>query len=115
MVVHIINPNTGGRGRLISEFEASMVYRARSRTARAVTERNHVSKGEELVPGGTDFLSCSILPKPLLVAADLLASWDSSCLRFSHCIECKTTGLYLQVMLTHPSMNLTHSMVTRNN
>jgi hypothetical protein len=33
----------GGRGRQISEFEASQVYRACSRTARA-TQRNPVSK-----------------------------------------------------------------------
>jgi hypothetical protein len=32
-----------GRGRWISEFEASLVYRVRSRTARA-TQRNLVSK-----------------------------------------------------------------------
>jgi hypothetical protein len=33
----------GGRGRQISEFEASLVYRVSSRTARA-TQKNHVSK-----------------------------------------------------------------------
>jgi hypothetical protein len=33
----------GGRGRRISEFEASLVYRVSSRTARA-TQRNSVSK-----------------------------------------------------------------------
>jgi hypothetical protein len=33
----------GGRGRLISEFEASLVYKVSSRTARAI-QRNHVSK-----------------------------------------------------------------------
>jgi hypothetical protein len=33
----------GGRGRLISELEASLVYRVSSRTARA-TQRNPVSK-----------------------------------------------------------------------
>jgi hypothetical protein len=33
----------GGRGRQISEFEASLVYRVSSRTARA-TKRNPVSK-----------------------------------------------------------------------
>jgi hypothetical protein len=33
----------GGRGRWISEFEASLVYRVRSRTARAI-QRNPVSK-----------------------------------------------------------------------
>jgi hypothetical protein len=35
----------GGRGRLISEFEASLVYRVNSRTARA-TQRNPVSKNK---------------------------------------------------------------------
>jgi hypothetical protein len=33
----------GGRGRWFSEFEASLVYRVSSRTARA-TQRNPVSK-----------------------------------------------------------------------
>jgi hypothetical protein len=33
----------GGRGRRISEFEASLVYKVSSRTARA-TQRNTVSK-----------------------------------------------------------------------
>jgi hypothetical protein len=33
----------GGRGRLISEFEASLVYRVSSRTAKA-TQRNPVSE-----------------------------------------------------------------------
>jgi hypothetical protein len=36
----------GGRGRWISEFEASLVYRVSSRTARA-TQRNPVSKNKE--------------------------------------------------------------------
>jgi hypothetical protein len=36
----------GGRGRWISEFEASLVYRVRSRTARA-TQRNPVSKNKK--------------------------------------------------------------------
>jgi ubiquitin len=35
----------GGRGRRISEFEASLVYRVSSRTAR-VTQRNPVSKNQ---------------------------------------------------------------------
>jgi hypothetical protein len=35
----------GGRGRLISEFKASLVYRVSSRTARA-TQRNLVSKNK---------------------------------------------------------------------
>jgi hypothetical protein len=36
----------GGRGRRISEFEASLVYKVSSRTARA-TQRNPVSKNQE--------------------------------------------------------------------
>jgi hypothetical protein len=35
----------GGRGRRISEFKASLVYRVSSRTARA-TQRNPVSKNQ---------------------------------------------------------------------
>jgi hypothetical protein len=37
----------GGRGRRISEFEASLVYRVSSRTARA-TQRNPVSKQNKI-------------------------------------------------------------------
>jgi hypothetical protein len=36
----------GSRGRWISEFEASLVYRVSSRTARA-TQRNPVSKNQK--------------------------------------------------------------------
>jgi hypothetical protein len=36
----------GGRGRRISEFEASLVYKVSSRTARAV-QRNPVSKSQK--------------------------------------------------------------------
>jgi hypothetical protein len=36
----------GGRGRQISEFKASLVYRVSYRTARA-TQRNPVSKNQE--------------------------------------------------------------------
>jgi hypothetical protein len=38
-------PALGGRGRQISEFEASLVYRESSRTARAI-QRNPISKTE---------------------------------------------------------------------
>jgi hypothetical protein len=38
-------PALVGRGRRISEFEASLVYRVSSRTARA-TQRNSVSKNK---------------------------------------------------------------------
>ena len=44
VVAHACNPSTlGGRGRWISEFKASLVYRVNARTARA-TQRNPVSK-----------------------------------------------------------------------
>jgi hypothetical protein len=44
--VALINPqHLGGRGRRISEFEASLVYRVSSRTART-TQRNLVSKNK---------------------------------------------------------------------
>jgi hypothetical protein len=36
----------GGRGRLISEFEASLVYRVSSRTAMAI-QKNPVSKNQK--------------------------------------------------------------------
>ena len=39
---HFWSQHSGGRGRQISEFEASLVYRASSMTARA-TQRNLVS------------------------------------------------------------------------
>jgi hypothetical protein len=37
----------GGRGRQISEFEASLVYRVSSRTARAI-QKNPVSKNQKI-------------------------------------------------------------------
>jgi hypothetical protein len=43
----------GGRGRRISEFEASLVYRVSSRTARA-TQRNPVSKKKPKKKGRTE-------------------------------------------------------------
>jgi hypothetical protein len=46
MVAHTFNPSTWearGRGRRISEFKASLVYKVSSRTTRA-TQRNPVSK-----------------------------------------------------------------------
>jgi hypothetical protein len=37
----------GGRGRQISEFEASLVYRVSSKTARATTEKPCLEKPKE--------------------------------------------------------------------
>ena len=42
---HLLSQHSGGRGRQISEFEASLVYRVSSRTARAI-QRNPVSKNQ---------------------------------------------------------------------
>ena len=40
MVAYACNPSTlGGRGRRISEFEASLVYKVSSMTARAIQEK----------------------------------------------------------------------------
>jgi hypothetical protein len=39
--------HSGGRGRRISEFEASLVYKVSSRTARAI-QRNPVSKNKNI-------------------------------------------------------------------
>jgi hypothetical protein len=38
----------GGRGRWVSEFEASLVYRVSSRTARTI-QRNPVSKNQKQI------------------------------------------------------------------
>ena len=48
MVAHAFNPSTweAERGRRISEFEASLVYKVSSRTARAI-QRNPVSKNQK--------------------------------------------------------------------
>jgi hypothetical protein len=48
VVVHAFNPSTG-RGRQISEFEASLVYKVSSRIARAI-QRNPVSKNKNKKP-----------------------------------------------------------------
>jgi hypothetical protein len=46
MVAHAFIPALGGgRGRRISEFEASLVYKVSSRTARAI-QRNPVLKNQ---------------------------------------------------------------------
>ena len=45
MVAHTFNPSRG-RGRWISDFEASLVYKVGSRTARAI-QRNPVSKNQK--------------------------------------------------------------------
>jgi hypothetical protein len=47
VVVHAFNPSTReGRGRRISEFEASLVYKVSSRTAGAI-QRNPILKNRK--------------------------------------------------------------------
>jgi hypothetical protein len=46
VVAHAFSPShSGGRGRQISEFEASLIYKVSSRTARAI-QRSPVSKNQ---------------------------------------------------------------------
>jgi hypothetical protein len=45
MVVHAFNPSRG-RGKWISEFEASLFYRVSSRTARAVSKNQKKKVGK---------------------------------------------------------------------
>jgi hypothetical protein len=45
----LASQHLGGRGRQISEFKASLVYKVSSRTARA-TQRNPVSKKQKQKP-----------------------------------------------------------------
>jgi hypothetical protein len=45
VVAHAFSQHSGGRGKKISEFEASLVYKVSSRTARA-TQRNPVSQNK---------------------------------------------------------------------
>jgi predicted Rdx family selenoprotein len=53
MAVHL-----GGRGRQISEFEASLVYKVNSRTARAI-QRNPVLRKKKKKKKKKDRISCS--------------------------------------------------------
>jgi hypothetical protein len=46
VVAHTFNPSTWEADRRISEFEASLVYKVSSRTARAI-QRNPVSKNQK--------------------------------------------------------------------
>jgi hypothetical protein len=46
VVAHAFNPSIRGRGRQISEFKASLVYKVIFRTARAI-QRNPISKNKK--------------------------------------------------------------------
>jgi hypothetical protein len=64
----------GGRGRRISEFEASLVYKVSSRTARAI-QRNPVSKNKQTTK---KVLPTSIEAGELLKVQDQLVCIASS-------------------------------------
>jgi hypothetical protein len=49
----------GGRGRQISEFKASLVYKVSSRTAKAI-QRNSVSKNQKKKVISSIFIYCLI-------------------------------------------------------
>jgi hypothetical protein len=53
VVAHTFNPSTWDRGRQISEFEASLVYKVSCRTARAI-QRNPVLKTNQTNKTKTD-------------------------------------------------------------
>jgi hypothetical protein len=76
VLAHPFNPNTW-EGRQISEFEASLVYRVKSRTAREI-QRNPVSKKPKPKPNQTkpnqikknargSGFCCGVLPFPLML------------------------------------------------
>jgi hypothetical protein len=56
---HLQSQHSGGRGRRISEFEASLVYRGSSRTARA-TQRNPVSGEKKRTDMEATYSECSV-------------------------------------------------------
>jgi hypothetical protein len=62
----------GGRGRGISEFEASLVYRVSSRTTRAI-QRNPVSKNQKKKKKEFDISKAEemLFPRPLLLGSPL--------------------------------------------
>jgi hypothetical protein len=59
----------GGRGRRISEFEASLVYKVSSRTARAI-KRNPVSKNQKKKKKIGFLVSVMVKLGAILVLAD---------------------------------------------
>jgi hypothetical protein len=68
----LIPAHSGGRDRQISEFEASLVYKVSSRTARAI-QRNPVSeKKKKKTPGhyaevSFKTINCSLIDVQLLI------------------------------------------------
>ena len=83
VVVYIFKPsNSGGRGRQISEFQASLVSRASSKTARA-TQRNTILKNKSFLQSLP--LGCLSLrlpqpgPDPVPVQDKGGHAWEAGC------------------------------------
>jgi hypothetical protein len=91
----------GGRGRQISEFEASLVYKVSSRTARA-TQRNPVSKKKQKQPNKKDCLKIEHpkrkRPQKQKDTALLLAKVPGM-LAYSHCLPGSEPGTLISVTL----------------
>jgi hypothetical protein len=62
----LLSQHLGGRGRQISEFVASLVYRVSSRTARA-TQRNPVSKKTKTTTTTKELSDALTYPFPLFI------------------------------------------------
>jgi hypothetical protein len=88
VLVQLQTQQLGGRNRLISEFEASLVYGASSRTARA-TQRNPVSNpASKIKTKNKEFNTfildsfvlffCDMNALPVSMAVHLMCTW---CLR----------------------------------
>jgi hypothetical protein len=56
----------GGRGRWISEFKASLVYRVSSRTARAIQRNSVFKKKPPKIFKGTTFYAVLIIVRDLI-------------------------------------------------
>jgi hypothetical protein len=117
VVAHAFTPTRGGRGRRISEFEASLVYRVSSRTARA-TQRNPVSKNQKpkkkkvftvelclysycsgvrptlcQIPAcGLDWLRCSCIAKDGLELPSFLPPLSAGLTGMHHSGQCSVLG-----------------------
>jgi hypothetical protein len=77
----------GGRGRQISEFEASLVYRVSFRTART-TQRNHASKEKKTLK--------KLKPKVVKLSFKNKQKLGFSSLKSSHVVRIPAFWRYMQ-------------------
>jgi hypothetical protein len=76
----------GGRGRQISEFEASLVYKVSSRTARAITEKPCLEKPKRKTKIYKVGTSQGALNQPLLKAENIapIMGYDNPAHKITH-------------------------------